>query len=793
MTLTPEVLAALKHVDIDWELIPVNDCKTPIHPDTGAARNDWARHTLDLDGITAVAASRYVRAVGVVLGPPSGGLLAVDFDGQEAPGAFRSIYGRKHTDLPRTVGWASGLPSRAQLAFRVPQEHWPHLRGRRRWLGADGKTTVLELRWIGHQSVIAGAHPKTAGYNWLPGRSPADLSVADAPDWLLEPLFKAPDEPIQAEYTPSAEDADRAAGLLQHIKPREDYDGWLKVGMALHSVDPGLLSAWVEWARGCSNFDEAECLAKWKSFKGNGITIGSLYYLAEEDGYTRPKLSPVQLLERSASLSAHADDEHPAMDDDREIAHQQISDQLTSLRADLDLGAVLPPRLAHSLITRAAAFPVHPTALLGPLLTTAASVLGTRVVAVVNKAWREPLAIWAGNILPPSALKTPVAKVFESPLLDLQEASFKAHRDAVAQKADNEPDPPPPRRWLVMDATYERIAQILAEPTTVGLLSLQDELGGWFERLDASSSAGARAGWLSLWSGSAAMVDRKVAASSFVRRTAVSLFGNVQPDRLIGMINAEGEDAAAAGDGLWSRFLWCRPPQIPWRYNPAGESIHLQILALLRTLDTVPHGADSRLHGLEVRFPAAVVADLAAPQWEAWAQQAAESSNGARAAFLGKLRGYSVRLASIVFLLDIAETAGLFSHSIKDTAEVDRVTGRWFVSLPAAAMEAGIDLARFFLAQFDALQPEIGAGDLPADVARFVRKVEELALEEVTPRTLISWRLRGRDQMTAPQAREFLALVASRYGFGSVKQGKRKDSLVWARSAEPLNTADNEC
>jgi hypothetical protein len=792
MTLAAAVLDALQSVDSDWELIPVDDRKRPVDPVTGHPRNDWASNTYDLEGLTAVAVSRFVRAVGVVLGPPSGGLLAVDFDGEQAPAVFRAIYGRDARSLPRTVGWTSGRQARAQLAFRVPRDLWPLLRGRRRWLDSNGQT-VLELRWVGHQSVIAGAHPDTAGYSWLPLRSPEDVSTADAPDWLLEPLFKAPDEPIQAEYTPTAADVDRALGLLQHIKPRDDYDSWLRIGMALHAVDPGLLSDWVGWSRGCSNFDEAECLAKWSSFKGGGVTIGTLYWFAEQDGYTRPRLSPVELLERSATLAAHADDEYPGTDEDGQHAREQLAGQLHNLRADLDLGAVLPPRLAKTLIERAAAFPVHPTALLGPLLTTAASVLGTRVVAVVNKAWSEPLAIWAGNILPPSALKTPVAKVFESPLLDLQEASFKAHRDAIARKAPDEPDPPPARRLLVMDSTYERIAQILAEPGTVGLLSLQDELGGWFERLDASSSAGARAGWLSLWSGSAAMVDRKVAASSFARRTAVSLFGNVQPDRLLAMINNGGDDAAAAGDGLWARFLWCRPPQIPWRYNPGGESIHLQVLNLLRTLDTAPHGSDARGHGLQVRFPHEVVQELAAPQWEAWADQAATASNDSRAAFLGKLRGYSVRLASLVLLLDLAESAGLFGHTLQQVAQVDRLTGQWFVEMPAAALAAGLTMAEFYLDQFDALQPELGGTDLPADVARFLRKVEELQIEEVTPRTLLGWRMRGRDRMTTAEALDFLRTVATRYGFGNVKPGKRRDSWVWVRCAEPQNGAAEEC
>jgi hypothetical protein len=150
---------------------------------------------------------------------------------------------------------------------------------------------VLELRAAGHQSVIAGEHPDTAGYYWI--NSPSTTNTADAPDWLLEPLYKAPDEPIDADYqAPSAADADRALAILQHIKPRDGYEPWLRVGMALHSVEPGLLAAWVDWSRGCSNFDEAECLSKWSSFKRSGVTLGTLYFLAKQDGWS-PKRDPI--------------------------------------------------------------------------------------------------------------------------------------------------------------------------------------------------------------------------------------------------------------------------------------------------------------------------------------------------------------------------------------------------------------------------------------------------------------------------------------------------------------------
>ncbi|MCP9807400.1 bifunctional DNA primase/polymerase, partial [Cyanobium sp. T1B-Tous] len=212
MPLHPQLIESLQAIDSDWALLPIDGRKRPVDPQSGQPLEAWARCRYDLDAIAALAANPHVQAVGLLLGSASG-VLAVDFDGRGAGACFRRIYGRSHRELPPTVGWSSGLPHRGQLAFRVPRELWPLLRGRRCWVSGGevaSRRTVFELRWEGHQSVIAGAHPSTGGYHWITGQSPAERQVADAPEWLLEPLFKQPDEPTTAEYAPSAQDVPRA-------------------------------------------------------------------------------------------------------------------------------------------------------------------------------------------------------------------------------------------------------------------------------------------------------------------------------------------------------------------------------------------------------------------------------------------------------------------------------------------------------------------------------------------------------------------------------------------------------
>ena len=57
-------------------------------------------------------------------------------------------------------------------------------------------------------------------------------------------------------------------------------------GDGLHHTHEGLLTAWVGWSKQMDNFDESECLQKWRSFAGgSGLTIRSLHHWAKAGGY----------------------------------------------------------------------------------------------------------------------------------------------------------------------------------------------------------------------------------------------------------------------------------------------------------------------------------------------------------------------------------------------------------------------------------------------------------------------------------------------------------------------------
>lgn len=279
----------LSEVPSDWALLCVNDKKQPYNPSTGELQSKWAEGSgMDSSEIQELGP----HAVGVLLGEKSGGLLAIDFDGPGSEEKFQEVFGHSSSELPASIAWTSGKDQRRQVGFVVDRELWPELKTRQ--FQSDGNT-VLEIRWSGAQSVIAGAHPETHCYSWVEGCSPADCpDPASAPDWLLLPLLTT--EASLPQPKPSSDDAARALDMLASLDPDNfsSYWNWLKLGMALHNTDDGLLSEWVSFCRPMASFDEQECLEKWASFgasKHGNITIGSLYHWAKLAGY-QPKSAP---------------------------------------------------------------------------------------------------------------------------------------------------------------------------------------------------------------------------------------------------------------------------------------------------------------------------------------------------------------------------------------------------------------------------------------------------------------------------------------------------------------------
>lgn len=191
--------------------------------------NGWQNTPLRLEQIDS-------ESIGLMLGPFSGGIVAVDFDGVSAIDWFEREIG---CELPTTPTWSSGKPGRCQMAFQVPAELWQHLRTKK---FATGEGEGFEFRWAGGQSVLPPSrHPETQQpYQWIVS---AAEPVAELPYPLLEYwIGLCHDEPEQ-DLTPEVrvediteadfEEAERVMQRLKEIKPVLNYDEWRSVCWAL--------------------------------------------------------------------------------------------------------------------------------------------------------------------------------------------------------------------------------------------------------------------------------------------------------------------------------------------------------------------------------------------------------------------------------------------------------------------------------------------------------------------------------------------------------------------------------
>lgn len=234
----------------------------------------------------------------------------------------------------------------------------------------DGlENPAVEILANGQQFIAYGIHPDTKKpYVWdlNAGDEPINTSINELPcvnieqvrTWLmsLKPMLEQfgaqevtfdgfiphntqktlpavsvdtnDDDPFAGVYAEIGDDeiADMREKLrIQTRYNADDYDDWVKVGLALKDFhEVAGLDLWREWSS-TGSYDGSKCDVKWSSFKGNGgakITAGSIVYAAKE--VTRVEASQT-LSQLIAACSNVADMEGVVAD---------------AIRSDLNLSAI---------------------------------------------------------------------------------------------------------------------------------------------------------------------------------------------------------------------------------------------------------------------------------------------------------------------------------------------------------------------------------------------------------------------------------------------------------------------
>lgn len=249
----------------------------------------------------------------------------------------------------------------------------------------DGSKTQIEVLGTGQQFVAFGRHPDTSkDYSWT------DASPLDAPLSALPAVNKA----VVASMLKDAEvllrqaggrtiaerirrdrDGRAAAGLGLEERPDRltiaealayvpnldlDYDGWIRIGFALHDgLGAAGLEVWAEWSAQSTKDDPAATRRKWSSFgqsHANKITVGTLFWEARQNGWRTRVRQPIDVQERDAE---------PANDDRPRLLVEASDPDKTveAMREILAASGVLfdravPVKVAHDQMRRGVAIQV---------------------------------------------------------------------------------------------------------------------------------------------------------------------------------------------------------------------------------------------------------------------------------------------------------------------------------------------------------------------------------------------------------------------------------------------------
>ena len=247
----------------------------------------------------ALAAQRNpdIQAVGIFTGIRGNGIVILDVD--RNLDKVLILHGDTLEDAPKIT---STKQNAAKYIFQVPKDLWNQVEGH--GLGAEDDYEIL---WNDkRQGVIHGAYP--GGKVSVPGQYhlEGDLnSIPVAPDWLLAEMKQPPKTMIKRDLDFSDRTQDEVSQIIRDClkviptQGRGSREHWVKVGMAIHSALPNdlglvLWSAWSaedpefadEWAA-----DENPCEDPWYSFKGAGVGLGTLIWMADRADPERHRFS----------------------------------------------------------------------------------------------------------------------------------------------------------------------------------------------------------------------------------------------------------------------------------------------------------------------------------------------------------------------------------------------------------------------------------------------------------------------------------------------------------------------
>jgi hypothetical protein len=334
----------------------------------------------------------------------------------------------------------------------------------------------------------------------------------------------------------------------------------------------------------------------------------------------------------------------------------------------------------------------------GALFSALTVTVGHSRIVMPWDNWSEPSILWMACVGDPSSGKSPgadavmralrqvekeLAEGFEDEYrrweadAEIAKATHDAWKGDVSKALKDKATPPdkpltataPPEpsrpRIIINDATPEAVATVLlANPR--GVLMQRDELAGWIGSFNQYNSGGAgQAFWIESYGARPFTIDRvKNNKAVFIPRLAVSVLGNIQPDKLSALLS--GDD-----DGLVARFLWAWPDPVPPTRPVKAASLELPVNALRRLARLQPLIADDGTAQPEIMK----LDDDAARAFQEWRVAHFEDRRaGKLASAFGKMGGHVLRLALVLELAWWSVVGGQEPDTVSHRALLAAVT-----------------------------------------------------------------------------------------------------------------------
>lgn len=104
---------------------------------------------------------------------------------------------------------------------------------------------------------------------------------------------------------------ERIQSALSYI-PADDRETWVSAAMAIRAeVGDAGYDVWMDWSRQADSFREADARAVWRSCRGRGITLGTLFHTARQHGWPgeaghQRRWTPQELAERRRASEERA-------------------------------------------------------------------------------------------------------------------------------------------------------------------------------------------------------------------------------------------------------------------------------------------------------------------------------------------------------------------------------------------------------------------------------------------------------------------------------------------------------